>query len=57
MVGEAVAAGVREDEMVQECDAEQFRALPKSTGEHTIFLARGGIAGRVVVRTCDVKSR
>lgn len=43
--------------MVQERDAKQVRALPKSAGEHAVFLARGRIAGGVIMRTCDVKSR
>ena len=44
--------------MVQQGDAKEVGSLPESAGEHAIFLAGGGIAaGRVVVRTCDVKSR
>jgi len=44
--------------MIQERDAEQVGSLPESAGEHAIFLAGCGVAaGRVIVRTCDVKSR
>ena len=43
--------------MVEQADAEQVGPLPESGGEHAIFLAGGGIAGRVIVGTCDVKSR
>jgi hypothetical protein len=43
--------------MIQEGDAEQVGALPESAGEHAILWAGGGIAGGVIVRTCDVKSR
>ena len=42
---------VGEDEMVQERDAEQLRSLPEPAGEHAIFLAWCGIAGRVIVCT------
>ena len=44
--------------MVQERDAEQVGSLPEPAGEDAIFVAGSGIAaGRVTVRTCDVKSR
>ena len=44
--------------MVEQDDAEQFRSLPEPAGEHAILVAGRGIAaGRVIVRTCDVKSR
>jgi len=44
--------------MVQERDAEQIGALPESADEDAIFLAGRHIAaGRMIVRTCDVKSR
>ena len=43
--------------MIQERDAKQVGALPESAGEHTILLAGGGIAGGVIMDTCDVKSR
>ena len=44
LVGEAVAAFVSEDEMIQEGDAEQVGALPESAGEHAILWAGGRIA-------------
>ena len=37
--------------MVEQGDAEQIGALPESAGEHTIFLARCGITGWVIVGT------
>ena len=44
--------------MVQHDDAEQLGALPEPAGEHAILVAGRGIAvGRVIVGTCDVKSR
>ena len=44
--------------MIQEHDAEQLGTLPEPAGEHAILVAGRGIAaGRVIVRTCDVKSR
>jgi hypothetical protein len=55
VIGEAVVALVGEDEMVQHDDAEQFRSLPESVGEHTIFLAWGDITRGVLV-LCDVSN-
>ena len=49
MIGETVTSFVGEDEMIQEGDAEQLSTLPESAGEHTIFLARCGITGWVIV--------
>ena len=43
--------------MVEQSDAEQVGALLEPAGEHVIFLAGRNIAGRVIVGTCDVKSR
>jgi hypothetical protein len=44
--------------MVEQADAEEVGPLPESAGEHAILWAGGGIAaGRVIVRTCDVRSR
>ena len=37
--------------MIQEGDAEQLSTLPESAGEDTIFLARCGITGGVIVGT------
>ena len=37
--------------MIQECDAEEVRALPESAGEDAILLAGGGIAGGVIMDT------
>ena len=42
--------------MVEQADAEEVGPLPEPAGEHAVFLARCGVAGRVIVRTCDVKS-
>jgi hypothetical protein len=42
--------------MIQERDAEQISTLPESAGEDTIFLAGCGIAGGVIMDTCDVRS-
>jgi hypothetical protein len=56
LVGEAVAALISEDEMVEQGDAEQVGTLPESAGEHAILWAGCGIAGGVIVGTCDVKS-
>ena len=42
--------------MIQERDAEEVCALPESAGEHAILLAGGGIAGGMVMRSCDVRS-
>jgi hypothetical protein len=44
LIGEAIVALVGEDEMIQECDAEQVGPLPKPAGEDAILLAGGGIA-------------
>ena len=58
LIGEAIVALVGEDEMIQEHDAEQLGSLPEPAGEHAILVAGRGIAvGRVIVGTCDVKSR
>jgi hypothetical protein len=43
--------------VVEEGDAKEVTGLPETGGEHAILGTGIGVAGRVVVRTCDVKSR
>ena len=57
MIGKAVAACIREDQMVEQGDTEQVCTLPESVGEHAILKAGCHIARGVIVGTCDVKSR
>ena len=51
LIGEAVAAFVSEDEMIEQADAEQVGALPESVGEHAILLAGRHITRGVIVGT------
>ncbi len=41
--------------MVEQADAEEVGPLPEPAGEHAVFLARCGVAGRVIV-LCDVSN-
>ena len=51
MIGKAVAACIREDQMVEQRDTEKVRTLLQPDRKLTIFLAGCGIIGRVIVRT------
>ena len=51
VIGEAVAARIGQDEMVEQGDAEQVRALLQPDRELPIFFTGCGIIGRVIVCT------
>ena len=51
MIGEAVAACVGEDKMIEQGNPEKVPALLQPDRKLTIFFAGCGIIGRVIVRT------
>ena len=52
-----VATRIGEDKMIQQGNAEKVRAVLQPDRKLTIFFTGRRIIGRVIMRTCDVKSR
>lgn len=55
VIGEAEMTCLPEDEMIQECDPQQFSGFAKSFGQQPIFLTRRGIS-RGMIMLCGVES-
>lgn len=49
MLGEAVIAALRDDDVIEQHDAEQLSDLHQAQGEELVFAARQRLAARVVV--------
>ena len=57
LIGKAVIPLLGQNQMVEEGDAEQFTGLAEPLGQDAVFGTRSDVSGRMIMRTCDVKSR
>ena len=57
LVREAVIALFGQNQMIEEGDAEQFTGLAEPLSQDAIFGTGRDVTRRMIMRTCDVKSR